>query len=238
MIELSIVVPLHDEAAVVPELGRRLAAAAQATGLAHELVLVDDASRDETAARVRELPATHGARLVSLASNRGQFGATQAGLDAARGRWVVVLDGDLQDPPELIPELVEARRRAVDATAVFAVKRHREDPAWFLAGRAAFGAAQRLLRAQLPAGAGSYCLLDAEIARRCARAALRTANLSAVAAAVGARGPAVAYDKAARYDGRSRVGFLGLAAEAAVSLLLSSPPGRLWMARATRTSRP
>ncbi len=227
--DLSIVIPLHDEASVVVELAERCAAAARSTGLGHELVLVDDGSLDGTAEIARALPPRLGARVQVLGRNRGQFRATQAGLALARGRWIVVLDGDLQDPPELIPALVSRKRQARGATAVFAVKRRREDPSWFVAGRVVFGVLQRLVGGRAPDGAGSYCLLDAGLARRVSRVRLRTANLASVASALGADGPTVPYDKAARYDRRSRVGLVGLAAEAVASLLLSSPPGRRWL---------
>ena len=124
---ISVVIPLYDEAEIVAELGARCVAAMQAVDEEWELVLVDDGSSDGTADRAR---AVEGPVVVHvLPENRGQWGATRAGLAVARGETVVVMDGDLQDPPELLPQLIQAWRGAPDAV-VFAVKRSRQDALW------------------------------------------------------------------------------------------------------------
>jgi dolichol-phosphate mannosyltransferase len=225
---LSVVVPVFEEARVVEELVRRCVAAAEATGRPFELLVVDDASRDATPALLAPLAAAD-PRVVHLRldANRGQFGATKEGLARARGALVAVLDGDLQDPPELLPRLVEAYESEPlgDASVVFAVKARREDPLWFRAGRAGYQALQSVLSARIPSGAGSYSLMPAALARRAAAVPLRSANLAAVLVALGARPRSVPYDKAARYDDHSRVGPVGLAKEALGSLALLSPAG-------------
>lgn len=226
---LSVVAPVYNEAAVVRELGARIAAAARTVGHPFEVLLVDDCSTDETAALAAALPdVTH----VRLPSNRGQLGATLEGLRRARGEVVVVLDGDLQDPPEVIPSLVAALRPGLDV--VYAVKARRDDPTWFLAGRLGYRAALRALRVDLPSGAGSYCAMTGGMARRVAGFPLRDANLAAILASLGARCATVPYDKEARRDGPSRVGPVGLAREALGSLWLVSPVGRVWLRRRLR----
>jgi hypothetical protein len=144
---------------------------------------------------------------------------------------VVVLDGDLQDPPEQIGALVAAWETA-GTDVVFATKQHRDDPAWFLVGRAVYGLLQRLpgVRA-VPPGVGAYCALSADLAARTSRIGLRTANLAAVLVALGASWTTVPYDKAARYDGTSRIGALGLVDEAWASLLLTgaAPTALAWL---------
>jgi dolichol-phosphate mannosyltransferase len=232
---LSVVIPIYDEAPILPELARRTAAAATATGLDFELVFVDDASRDGSANRIRSLPEACRARVVVLPTNVGQFRATQAGLREARGEVIVVLDGDLQDPPELIADLVAARR-AASARVAWAVKVGRRDPPWFMLGLAGYRLIRRLVAGRrIPAGAGSFCAFDRALARQIANVPLAAANLGSVLAALGAQGPEVRYEKRARHDGRSHVGAVGLAKEALGSLALLSPPGRWWLARRTRT---
>lgn len=235
---LSVVVPVFEEAAVVDELVRRCVAAATATGRTFELLVVDDASGDATPDRLAALAAADPRVVhVRLPVNQGQFGATKAGLARARGALVAVLDGDLQDPPELLPRLVEAHDAAPagDTTVVFGVKARRRDPLWFRLGRAGYQALQSLLGASLPSGAGSYSLFPLVLARRVAAVPLASANLAPVLCALGADARIVPYDKAARYDDRSRVGPVGLAREALGSLLLLSPAGaRLLGDRAPR----
>lgn len=231
---LSVVAPLHDEGAVATELAARCAAAAATTGLAWELIFVDDASTDGTVAALERAGVP--LRLVRLPRNRGQWGATREGLARARGDAVVVLDGDLQDPPELIPRLLEAWD-GEPGTAVFAVKSRRTDPAWFRAGVAGYRALQRLVGAQIPRGAGSYSLLPGVVAARLARLDLSDANLAAAVVALGVRTRTVPFARSARVDGRSRVGPAGLAREALGSLWLLSPPGRRYVAVRCREDR-
>lgn len=218
--DLSIVAPLFEEGAIVDELVARAVAAAERVSPRFELVLVDDASHDDTGARLRAHAGRDPrVRPVLLTENRGQLGATRAGLAACRAPVVVVLDGDLQDPPELIPALVEA---AAPTGVAFAVKSSRDDPAWFVAGQRAFHVTQQALGAgHVPAGAGSYCAMPLAVARRVARIPARDANLAALLGALGARGAAVPYAKAARTNGASRVGPAGLAREAIGSLVVS-----------------
>lgn len=240
-LQLSIVAPVYNEARILPELVRRCVAAGAACGVPFEVVLADDASTDDSAAVLASLAAAD-ARLrpIRLERNAGQFGATQAGLRAARGAQVLVLDGDLQDPPEHIPQLVAALAAAgPDVAAVFAVKTRRDDPQLFMLGQALFHALQRWLSAvAVPPGAGSYCLMRAAVARRVATAPLRHANLSAVVALVahagGGRLDVVPYEKQARYDEQTRVGWRGLVAEAVESLQITGAVSTLlrWTALA------
>lgn len=232
MIALSIVTPVFEEAAVVRELVLRIDAAAARTGLTYEIVVVDDASQDGTPVQLRVLAAeaSLGQRLqvVRAPQNLGQFRATQLGLRHARGRQVVVLDGDLQDPPEVLGQLVDAARQSPKTDAIFAVKVARKDPAWFLLGRAMFAGIQRLLSGPVPPrGAGSYVLMTAELAAQVALVDLADANLAPVLAVLGARTATLPYVKAGRYDGTSRVGALGLVREAMGSLALTGALARL-----------
>lgn len=226
MVALSVVVPLHDEAAVVHELATRCAEAAGRTGLDFELVFVDDASQDDTRRLVEALDPALKVRCLPLETNRGQLGATQAGLAEARGRIVVVLDGDLQDPPELIEPLVRAFEASA-APIAWAVKHGpRREPLWFRAGRAGYELLRRALGSGAPPGAGSFCALEGDLARRIGRTRVPGGNLSVVAGALDRGGPQVPYSKASRYDGVSRVGWSGLVREAGWSLWLASAPGR------------
>lgn len=217
---VSVVAPVHNEAAVLVELATRCLAAARRIDPEAEVVLADDASTDGTRALAAGLP--DGVRVVHLPVNHGQLGATKAGLAAARGEIIVVLDGDLQDPPERIPHLVAALQAAPHVDAVLAVKASRRDPAWFRAGRLGYALLQRLPGGRrVPSGAGAYCALRRPLAQRVAASGVEQANLAPLLVALDARLATLPYHKTDRYDGRSRVGLSGLVREAVGSLALT-----------------
>jgi len=213
---LSVVIPIHDEAATLPELVRRTVAAAHRADPAFEVLLVDDGSTDDPGA----VPLPEGARMIHLPANRGQLRATLAGLSEAQGRYVVVLDGDLQDPPEPIVDLVRAARGAVGRDAILMVKHRRDAPAWFHLARSGYDLAQSAPgAAPLPAGAGSYLCMRGDLARRVARVRAAEGNLAALVVGLGVRVDTLPYAKAPRLDGDSRVGGIGLFREGLYSLV-------------------
>ncbi len=124
--ELSVVVPLFNEQETLPDLYRRLTAALTAAGVRYELVLVNDGSGDATALHLDRLAASD-PRVVAvhLSRNFGHQPAVSCGIDQARGDAVVVMDGDLQDPPELLPRLLDRWRDGFDV--VYAVREKRKE---------------------------------------------------------------------------------------------------------------
>lgn len=161
---LSVVVPVYRTAWALPELARRVRAAAREAGLPHELVLVDDASPDDARTLAAELRADDPAlRLLPLDENVGQHRAVLAGLAVARGDWVVVMDGDLQDPPEAIPRLLAEARAGYDA--VFAARTGRYQAGHRMATSRLF---KRLLArlCGLPRGAGMFFLASRRMVER------------------------------------------------------------------------
>ncbi len=128
-VDVSVVVPLYNEAGSTAELARRVASALDGAGREWELVAVDDGSDDGTGTVLRGLAAEMTRlRAFALPRRRGQTAALRAGLARARGRVVVTLDGDLQNAPEDIPRLLEALDEGADLVAGW--RRRRRDP-WF-----------------------------------------------------------------------------------------------------------
>ncbi len=107
MVDLSVVIPVYNEEENLPELWAELRSVLEPLGLAFEVVLVDDGSRDRSAELIRGFrEADPRVRLVRLKANAGETAATDAGFKAARGRWVVTMDADLQNDPRDIPTLL------------------------------------------------------------------------------------------------------------------------------------
>lgn len=104
---VSVVVPMYNEQEVLPETYRRLTAVCRGLEMDYEILLIDDCSRDATMEIARKLQAEDShIRLLSVARNGGQMVALTAGLDHARGDCALIIDADLQDPPELLPEML------------------------------------------------------------------------------------------------------------------------------------
>jgi glycosyltransferase involved in cell wall biosynthesis len=123
---VSVVVPVLDEEDCLAELHRRVGAAL--AGVAHEIVFVDDGSTDASAAIIEELARREdGIVLVALSRNFGMEVAMSAGLDQARGDYVVLMHADLQDPPELVPEMLRVARDGAD---VVYARRIGRDESW------------------------------------------------------------------------------------------------------------
>jgi dolichol-phosphate mannosyltransferase len=226
--ELSAVIPLHDEQDNLIELRARLDRALETLGVSYEIVLVDDGSRDQTARLIEAWQADDPrVAAVHLSRNFGHQAAVSAGLDHARGRAVVVMDGDLQDPPELIPRLIERWRDGFDV--VYAVRRRRREG---LIKRIAYAAFYRLLRAisdlDIPLDSGDFCLMDRRVVEALGQLPERRRFVRGLRSFVGFRQVGVEYDRPARRAGSSKYPFralLGLAIDGLVSF--SSYPLRL-----------
>lgn len=217
-IDLVVVIPVLDEAAVLRELVARTRAAAVHARPRARVVIVDDASTDDTERLAPEL-SDDVVSFLRMPSRRGQLGATLAGLASLDASIAIVLDGDLQDPPEAIGDLVAALDGAPQADAAFAVKSERDDARWMSVASRVYGSAlRRLAISPPPTGAGSYCAMRRSVVAALLASPPRVANLAPLVAAEAERWVSVEYRKAARRDGPSRVGPAGLVLEALGSL--------------------
>jgi len=163
---LSIVVPLYNEEGNVDELVRRIRSvmAELPNAPRYELVLVNDGSRDATLLRLRDLALTHHEIVVvNLSRNFGHQIAATAGLDVARGDAVVLMDGDLQDPPELIGAFLDRWREGYDV--VYATRRTRrgERPFKLITARAFYRIVRRLTNVAIPVDTGDFRLMSRRV---------------------------------------------------------------------------
>lgn len=202
--ELSLVLPVFNEEAVLDELGRRLKAFLSEVGVSWEVVFVDDGSKDNSRALLAELcRADPRFKLVGLSRNFGHQLAITAGMDYANGESVVVMDADLQDPPEVVAEMLQKRREGFDV--VYGVRRRRSGETLFK--RATAAAYYRILRAMvgvpIPLDAGDFRLLSRPVVK--ALQALRETNrfVRGMVSWVGFRQTAVYYDRPERFAGET-----------------------------------
>ncbi|WP_165068378.1 glycosyltransferase family 2 protein [Paludisphaera rhizosphaerae] len=225
---LSAVAPLFDEQESVAELHRRLTDALASTGLSYEIIFVDDGARDRTPEQIDELAARDSHVIaVHLSRNFGHQPAVSAGLDRARGDAVIVLDGDLQDPPELIPDLVVKWREGFDV--VYAVRRRRDEP-WHR--RLGYFAFYRLMAAlsdlEIPLDSGDFCLMDRRVVDVLTHLPERMRFIRGLRSFVGFRQTGLEYDRPSRVAGSSKYSFRRLVALAVDGLVsFSGRPLRL-----------
>ena len=226
-IELSLVVPLYNEEESLPELRMRLGALLDAEP--GEAVLVDDGSRDRTPALLDALSAEDSRfRVIHLSRNFGHQAAVAAGLRFSRGQAVVVLDADLQDPPELVPEMIARWREGYDVIYARRTGREREGPAKRLLAWGYYRILRRLVGLDLPSDTGDFCLMDRQVVDLLNAMPERNRYMRGLRAWVGFRQTAIGFVRPGRHAGTVKYTFrrsLGLALNGIISL--SKAPLRL-----------
>lgn len=205
---LSVVVPFHNEQEVLDVFFAALRPVLERLDMPVEVIAVDDGSTDATPERLRAVQqAWPAVRVVRLSRNFGHQVALTAGIDHASGDAVVMMDGDLQDPPEVIPELVARWRDG--CKVVYAVRRTRKgEPFWRrLCIRVFYRLLHRMSPVPIPVDAGDFRLLDRRVVTELGR--LRESNryLRGLTAWVGFRQAAVPYDRPERAAGTSKYPF-------------------------------
>jgi dolichol-phosphate mannosyltransferase len=159
MAVVSVVAPMHDEVGTVDAFHDRVARALE--GVEWELVVVDDGSRDGTADALAGLAATdERVRVISLSRSFGHQAALTAGLEHARGDAVVMMDGDLQDPPEVIPAMLARWREGSDVVYAVRERRAGETPFKLVTARWFYRLFRRWTEVDLAAESGDFRLMD------------------------------------------------------------------------------
>lgn len=158
---ISVVAPAYNEEEVIVEFYRRVVSVLDATGAEYEIVLVNDGSRDRTLGIMLSLQSMDArVSVVDLSRNFGKEIALTAGLEHTKGDVVVVLDSDLQDPPELIPEMIGIWREGYDI--VYGVRSHRDGETWFKKTTAKYfySLIQAVSRVDIPKDTGDFRLMS------------------------------------------------------------------------------
>lgn len=215
---LSVVIPVYNEERTIAELLERSATSCRVAAKSFELVLVNDGSRDCTLARLVEKSChLRELRIVDLFRNYGHMSALCAGLAAARGDAVVVMDGDLQDPPEVVPEFVDRWKDGADV--VYGLRTTRHDGLLMNASTRVFYRLLRTANASIPAHTGTFGLMDRSVVDVLNALPERSRFFAGLRSWAGGRQDHVLYERQTRDHGRSRVGLRGLVALAETALI-------------------
>ncbi|MFE1743667.1 glycosyltransferase family 2 protein [Coleofasciculus sp. H7-2] len=160
----SFIIPIYNEEKSIAELYRRMSAVMERLDAPTELILVNDGSRDRSLQMLREFHEKDPrVCYLSLARNFGHQIAVTAGLNFVRGEAIVILDADLQDPPELIPDMVEKWQQGYQVVYAQRIKRHKER--WFkrFSAYVFYRLLKRLANVDIPTDTGDFCLMDRQV---------------------------------------------------------------------------
>ncbi len=207
-ITYSIIAPIYNEIDNLPELYRRVKEVMDSSGEAWELILVDDGSTDGSTDKIRELAQRdQTVRPVIFARNFGHQVAITAGWDYSRGDAVVIIDADLQDPPEVILELAKKWKEGYEV--VYAVRGEREGESWFKKFTAAmfYRIIYSITDVKIPVDTGDFRLMDRKVVNVLKQMKERHRFPRGMSAWVGFRQIGVTYKRAARVAGVTKYPF-------------------------------
>ncbi len=207
-ITYSIIAPIYNELENIPELYRRASEIMDSTGEPWELILVDDGSTDGSTQAIRDLAKNDECvRPVIFARNFGHQIAITAGWDYARGDAVVIIDADLQDPPELILEMAKKWKEGYEV--VYAVRTEREGESWFKVWTASvfYRLIYRITDVKIPLDTGDFRLMDRKVVDVLRQMRERHRFPRGMSAWVGFKQIGVEYKRAARKAGETKYPF-------------------------------
>ena len=201
----SIVAPIYNETDCMQEFYTRVSRVMESTGESWELVLVDDGSQDGSTDQIRELAKKDSkVKPVIFARNFGHQVAVTAGLDYSRGDAVVIIDADLQDPPEVILELIAKWREGYQV--IYAVRGEREGESWFKTITASifYRIIHRITDVKIPLDTGDFRLMDRKVVDVLNTMHEKHRFLRGMSAWVGFKSIGVTYKRSARFAGETK----------------------------------
>jgi len=205
---LSIVIPLHNEEGNLPHLHQRLVPVLQSITGNYEIVYVNDGSRDATLSMVKALAVQDTrVRYISFSRNFGHQMAIMSGIEHAHGNAVVVMDGDLQDPPELIPQLWTKYKEGFKV--VYAQRRSREGETWLKkwTAKTFYRILKKTTQIKIPLDTGDFRLIDRKVVDYLKQMPERHKFLRGQIAWIGFKQAAVFYDRESRFTGKTNFSF-------------------------------
>ncbi|MFN2197947.1 MAG: glycosyltransferase family 2 protein [Anaerolineales bacterium] len=201
----SIVAPIFNEKENLPELHHRISTVMDSTGESWELLLIDDGSQDGSTAVIRDLAEKDPrVRPVIFARNFGHQLAVSAGMDYSRGQAVVIIDSDLQDPPEVILDLIAKWKEGFEV--VYAVREEREGESWFKEVTASmfYRFINKITSVPIPLDTGDFRLMDRKVVDVLNRMREHHRFIRGMSVWVGFKQTGVKYRRAARFAGTTK----------------------------------
>ena len=208
---LSIVSPMYNEADSVPEFVRQVHAAIDPLGISWELILVNDGSKDASLEKAREMARAGDGdehlRIVSFSRNFGHEAASSAGLRYARGQAVVLIDSDLQDPPAVIPQLLDKWRQGFQIVYATRSTRRQESLVKKLTSWMFYRLMRRLAKIDLPRDTGDFRLMDRKVVDAFNALPERNRFVRGMVCWTGFRTTGVPFERAARFAGKTKYNY-------------------------------
>ncbi len=207
-IEFSIITPIYNEIGNIPELYRRVKETMEKAAEPWELLMVDDGSTDGSTDEIRKIAALdEHVKPVIFARNFGHQIAVTAGLDYSQGQAVVVIDSDLQDPPEVILDMIAKWKEGYEV--VFAQRTEREGETWFKLFTASlfYRLIYRITDVEIPMDTGDFRLLDRKVVDVMVQMRERHRFLRGMSSWVGFKQTGVTYKRASRHSGVTKYPF-------------------------------
>jgi len=230
MIDLSIILPFHNEATGLRQLFQRLYPVLSSLGLSYEILCIDDGSTDRTFDLLQhERQFDNRIRVVRMARNFGKEAALTCGLHLARGRAAITMDSDLQHPPEVIPELIGKWREGVEM--VYAIRNNRDTDGQLrrFFSRAFYAVFRSIADIRIPEGAGDFCLLDRKVIDAVNTLPERNRFMKGLVTWVGFKHDTVPFNVAQRMEGSTHWNFFRLLRFAFDGISgFSTLPLRIW----------
>ena len=202
--KITVIAPVYNEEGVVNEFYKRLKAVLQNIGT-HEIVFVNDGSSDSSYQKLCDIRQNDPAvRVLNFSRNFGHQIAVKAGIDHANGEVVIIMDTDLQDPPEVIPDFIKKQKEGYDV--VYAVRAKREGESWFKKWTASlyYRIMKRIVHIDMPLDAGDFRLITRPVADAVRRFGEKSPYIRGLISWVGFRQIGIPIHRQARFAGETK----------------------------------
>ena len=205
IMQYSIIVPMYNEEPVIAETYRRIKGVMELTGESYEVIFVDDGSKDKTALLIKDISLQdRNVRLVSFSRNFGHQVAITAGMDHATGNAVVVIDADLQDPPEIMLAMFEKWKEGYDVVYARRVKRKGESLFKRITARIFYRSLNAMTDVEIPVDVGDFRLIDRKVCDALKRLPERNRYVRGLVSWLGYRQIQVDFIREERYAGETK----------------------------------
>ena len=204
-VRISVVAPLYNEQENIDALFRRLLAVLEALNTSYDVICVNDGSRDNTLKNLVEYHQLYPQiKVVNLSRNFGKDTAMSAGIDYSQGMAVIPIDADLQDPPELIAEMIEKWHEGYDV--VYASRLVRIGESWFkrFSAEGFYQVINKLSRVSIPPNTGDFRLIDRRVVESIKKMPERQRFMKGIFAWVGYKQTSILFDREPRYQGQTK----------------------------------